>query len=101
MKTLISKDGKWMAERLSNYEVQVSNVKTYTNIVIMANVKTGTTGTCNCAFSKRAGTTCPHLALVKEFVKAEQAPVVVEVKPKSSFQNWLQQAQDDGELLFA
>jgi len=79
MKTLTSKDGKWIAERLSNYDVQVSNVKTFTSYTIMANVKTGSTGGCTCSYGKRAGATCPHMALVKEFVAMEQAPVVVEV----------------------
>lgn len=100
MKSLISKDGKWMAERISNYDVQVSNVKTFTSYIIMANVKTGTTGRCQCAYGKRAGTECPHVALVKEFVAAEQAPIV-EVKPTSTLQTWLKSQEDDGIILFA
>ena len=101
MKSLISKDGKWVAERISNYDVQVSNVKTFTSYTIMANVKTGTTGTCNCAYGRRAGTICPHIALVKEFVALEQAPVVVEVKPVDTLAAWLKEQESEGVLLFA
>jgi len=100
MKTLTSKDGKWIAERLSNYDVQVSNVKTFTSYTIMANVKTGSTGGCTCAYGKRAGATCPHMALVKEFVAVEQAPVV-EVKSVSTLKSWLKEQEDDGIILFA
>jgi hypothetical protein len=101
MKSLISKDGKWVAERISNYDVQVSNVKTFTSYTIMANVKTGTTGQCQCSYGKRAGTTCPHIALVKEFVALEQAPGVVEVKPVNTLADWLKEQESEGVLLFA
>ncbi len=100
MNTLTSKDGKWIAERLSKFDVQVSNVKTFTSYTIMANVKTGSTGDCTCSYGKRAGATCPHMALVKEFVAAEQTPVVVEVK-KSTSQTWLDAQAEDGVQLFA
>jgi len=80
MKALISQDKKWIAERLSRKEVQVSNVKTYTSVVLMANVNTGTTGTCSCAWGKRAGTTCPHVALLREFAAMEQAEKAQELQ---------------------
>jgi hypothetical protein len=101
MKSLISKDGKWVAERISNYDVQVSNVKTFTSYTIMANVKAGTTGQCQCSYGKRAGTICPHIALVKEFVALEQAPVVVEVKPVDTLTAWLKEQESEGVMLFA
>lgn len=101
MKSLTSKDGKWMAERISNYDVQVSNVKTFTSYTIMANVKTGTTGQCQCSYGKRAGTICPHIALVKEFVALEQAPVVVEVGPVDTLADWLKEQESEGVMLFA
>lgn len=101
MKSLISKDGKWVAERISNYDVQVSNVKTFTSYTIMANVKTGTTGQCQCSYGKRAGTICPHIALVKEFVALEQAPVVVEIKPVDTLKKWLDEQAEQGIQIFA
>ena len=101
MKSLISKDGKWVAERISNYDVQVSNVKTFTSYTIMANVKTGTMGGCQCSFGRRVGATCPHIALVKEFVALEQAPIVVEVKPANTLAAWLKEQESEGVMLFA
>ena len=105
MKSLISKDGKWVAERISNYDVQVSNVKTFTNYTIMANVKTGSTGGCTCSYGKRAGAICPHIKLVKEFGAMEQAPVVVEVwcplGAVDTLKKWLDEQAEQGIQIFA
>lgn len=99
MKNLTSKDGEWIAERLGSSDIQVSNVKTFTSYTILA-TKAGTLGRCPCSFSKRPGTECPHMALVKEFVAMEQAPVVV-AKPVSALQAWLNEQADQGVMLFA
>jgi len=40
------------------------------------------------------------MALVKEFVAVEQAPVV-EVKSVSTLKSWLKEQEDDGIILFA
>lgn len=99
---MISKNGQYEAIRISKNDVQVSCIKgrnIYTSYVIMATAA-GTVGQCTCSYGKRAGTTCPHMDLVKALVAAEQAPVV-EVKPVDTFKTWLQEVQDAGDLLFA
>lgn len=98
---MISKNGQYEAIRISKNDVQVSCIKgrnIYTSYVIMATAA-GTVGQCTCSYGKRAGTTCPHITLVKEFVAVEQAPVV-EVK-KSTFQQWLEEQENEGVQLFA
>ncbi len=100
MRNLISQDKKWIAERLSKYEVQVSNAKTFTSYTISTGAD-GFVNSCPCAYGKRPGTTCPHMALVKELVAIEQAPVVVEVvKPTNTLQTWLKEQEDDGVIIF-
>jgi len=99
MKALISQDGKYEAVRLSKQEVQVSNVKTFKSYLITATAS-GFTGQCQCSYGKRAGTTCPHMLLVKELVAIEQAPVVL-VKPTNTLQVWLDEQAEKGVQLFA
>jgi len=57
-------------------------------------------GNCSCSWGKRNGTTCSHVRDAEAFVKAEQAPVAPEPKV-SSFEKWLKEAQDSGEIIFA
>lgn len=101
---MISKNGQYEAIRIGKNEVQVSCIKgrnIYTSYVIMATAA-GTVGQCSCSYGKRAGTTCPHMELVKALVAVEQAPVMVEpVKAVDTFKQWLEEVQDAGDLLFA
>lgn len=86
-------------KRLDSQNVQVtvmsgpSKGKSY----ILFTSKYSGVGSCGCSWSKRNGTTCSHVRDAEAFVKAEQAPVVVE-SPKK---HWLQEMIDDGELVFA
>jgi len=102
MKNLISNNGMYQAERIGKNEIQVTTIKgrsIYTSYVIMATAA-GSLGSCSCAYGRRAGTECPHMSLVKEFVAAEQEPVV-EVKVVNTLQQWLKEQEDDGIILFA
>ena len=101
MKTLISKNGMYEAERIGKNEVQVTTIKgrsIYTSYVITTTV--GAAGPCQCSYGKRAGTTCPHMSLVKEFVSAEQEVKQPAAKPVTTFEKWLQEADADGDMLF-
>ena len=88
-------------KRLDSQNVQVtvtsgpSKGKSYTLFV----GKYSGVGQCSCSWSKRNGTTCSHVRDAEAFVKTEQAQP--EPKKQSSFEQWLEKAQADGELIFA
>ena len=58
-------------------------------------------GNCGCSWGKRNGTTCSHVRDAMAFVEAENAAKVAPEPKVSSFEKWLQEAQDSGEIIFA
>jgi len=89
-------------ERIDAQNVQVtvmSGPSVGKSYILFTSKYTGV-GSCSCAWGRRNGTTCSHVRDAQAFVDAEQAPVVVEVK-QSSFEQWLEEVQADGNIIFA
>lgn len=103
MKAKFAKTDANKVERITSTHVSVEVVSGPSKGKAYMILATSTfTGSCSCSWGLRNGTTCSHVRDAQLFVQAEEAAKVAPVvETESTFEKWLKEATDSGDLMFA